>query len=53
MLTIKIQVPKICCKTLFKKGEFKVKMVIIPRIIEKETHNSRYLSYDDPRHSQK
>jgi len=52
MLTIKIQVPKICCKTIFKKGEFKVK-IAIPRVIEKETHNSRYLSYDDPRHSQK
>ena len=51
MPTIKIQVPRIYFRSPQKSG-FKVKLVI-PKVIVKETHNSRYLSCDDPRHSQK
>jgi len=52
MMQIKIQIPNIRTLPLHAKNEYKIK-IKIPRVIVKETHNSRYLSCDDPRHSQK
>jgi len=52
MLQIKIQIPNIRALPLHVKNEHKIK-IKIPRVIIKETHNSQYLSCDDPRHSQK